>query len=162
MPLDLDHQEVQDAPIENGDEAGYPGDYSDDANGRFVIINNADEGRQDDDGQTRTLRSLHPYTRPLTVSDLDSCIALENAAFAENERCSPDKVSWFLYVTCRSYSSPLLPLRRCSATYLLYYLPRQRPIIIVWKIPVLYFVVEVLGGGVDPMSLEACRYPNIS
>lgn len=119
MPLDLDHQEVQDAPIENGDEAGYPGDYSDDANGRFFIINNGDDGQHGDDGQTRTLRSLHPYTRPLTVSDLDSCIALENAAFDENERCSPDKVSWFLYVTCRSYSSPLLPLRRCSATWLL-------------------------------------------
>ncbi|KFY92294.1 hypothetical protein V500_04224 [Pseudogymnoascus sp. VKM F-4518 (FW-2643)] len=96
MPLDFDHQEVQDAPIENGDEAGYPGDYSDDANGRFVIINNADEGQHGDDGQTRTLRSLHPYTRPLTVSDLDSCIALENAAFDENERCSPDKFKYRL------------------------------------------------------------------
>jgi len=94
MPLDLDHQEVQDAPIENGDEVALPGDYADDANGRFVIINNGDEVQQGgDEGPARTLRSLHPYTRPLTISDLDSCIALENAAFNENERCSPEKVS---------------------------------------------------------------------
>ncbi|KAL5348155.1 hypothetical protein ACLOAV_006635 [Pseudogymnoascus australis] len=97
MPLDFDHQEVQDAPIENGDEVGQPGDYSDDANGRYVMINNADDdGQQGEEDQTRTLRSLHPYTRPLTISDLDSCIALEDAAFAENERCSPEKFKYRL------------------------------------------------------------------
>lgn len=115
MPLHRDHQEVRDAPVESGGhEDGHPGDHSDHANGRFVMINNADDGQQqgDDDGQTRSLLSLHPYTRPLTITDLDSCVALENAAFDENERCSPEKVSCFLYVTCRSYSSPLLPLRR--------------------------------------------------
>lgn len=130
MPLDPDHQEVQDAPIiQNVDElGGPPGDYSDDANNRFFITNNADEGQQGED--IRSLRSLHPYTRPLTVSDLDSCIALENAAFNENERCSPDKVSLFLYVTCGSCSSPLLPLRRYIATYLLYYfLPKRNQLL---------------------------------
>ncbi|OBT75396.1 hypothetical protein VF21_05680 [Pseudogymnoascus sp. 05NY08] len=96
MPLDPDHQEVHDAPIiQNVDElGGPPGDCTDDANNRFFIINNADEGQQGDD--IRSLRSLHPYTRPLTVSDLDSCIALENAAFKENERCSPDKFKYRL------------------------------------------------------------------
>lgn len=35
-----------------------------------------------------------PNIRPLTVSDLDSCVALENAAFADPEhRCSREKVS---------------------------------------------------------------------
>ena len=34
--------------------------------------------------------------RPLTVSDLDSCVALENAAYENpQERCSPEKVSPF-------------------------------------------------------------------
>lgn len=128
MPRDLDHdhdhQEVQGAPIANGDEAGQAGfrhDNPDDTTGRFVIINGGDDGdaQQNDEPQARTLRSLHPYTRPLTISDLDSCVALENVTFAEHERCSPEKVSHFLYVTCPYYSSPLLLLviRKGSATY---------------------------------------------
>jgi hypothetical protein len=36
-----------------------------------------------------------PLIRPLTISDLESCIALENAAFANPaHRCSRDKVSF--------------------------------------------------------------------
>jgi len=36
---------------------------------------------------------LHPYTRPLTVNDVDSCVALENAAFKNPaERASREKV----------------------------------------------------------------------
>ncbi|OBT57345.1 hypothetical protein VE04_02522 [Pseudogymnoascus sp. 24MN13] len=110
MPLDPNHQEVQDAPIiQNVDElGGPPGDYSDDANNRFFITNNADDGQQAED--LRSLRSLHPYTRPLTVSDLDSCIALENAAFNENERCSPDKQMR------RARPRPLLPPRPAAST----------------------------------------------
>lgn len=113
MPLDPDHQEVQDTPIiQNVDELSLPGDYSHEANGRHVIINNDDQDQQIDEGQGRSLRSLHPYTRPLTISDLDSCIALENAAFDENERCSPEKASWFLYVSRVVLLCPLLQLRR--------------------------------------------------
>lgn len=38
--------------------------------------------------------TLHPYTRPLTINDVDSCVALENAAFTnEDERCTREKVS---------------------------------------------------------------------
>jgi hypothetical protein len=38
--------------------------------------------------------NLHPYTRPLTISDLDSVVALENAAFSDpNERATKEKVS---------------------------------------------------------------------
>lgn len=38
-------------------------------------------------------RDLHPYTRPLTVSDLESVLALENIAFEDpNERASREKV----------------------------------------------------------------------
>lgn len=37
--------------------------------------------------------NLHPYTRPLTISDLESCVALENAAFANpEERATREKV----------------------------------------------------------------------
>lgn len=38
--------------------------------------------------------TLHPYTRPLTISDLDSCVALENAAFTNpEERATREKAS---------------------------------------------------------------------
>lgn len=38
--------------------------------------------------------NLHPYTRPLTLSDLESCVALENAAFTDpRDRATPEKVS---------------------------------------------------------------------
>ena len=38
--------------------------------------------------------NLHPYTRPLTISDLESVVALENAAFPDpNERATREKVS---------------------------------------------------------------------
>jgi hypothetical protein len=35
---------------------------------------------------------LHPYTQILSLSNLAACVALENAAFPEHERCSRDKV----------------------------------------------------------------------
>lgn len=36
---------------------------------------------------------LHPYTRPLTISDLESVVALENAAFSDpKERATREKV----------------------------------------------------------------------
>lgn len=39
-----------------------------------------------------------PNTRPLTVSDLDSCVALENAAFRDPaHRCSREKVSYMFH-----------------------------------------------------------------
>jgi hypothetical protein len=39
--------------------------------------------------------NLHPYTRPLTISDLESVVALENAAFSDpNERATREKVSF--------------------------------------------------------------------
>ncbi len=39
--------------------------------------------------------NLHPYTRPLTISDLDSCLALENAAFTNpEERATREKASY--------------------------------------------------------------------
>jgi hypothetical protein len=36
--------------------------------------------------------SLHPYVQTLSLSDLESCVALENAVFPEQERCSREKV----------------------------------------------------------------------
>jgi hypothetical protein len=53
----------------------------------FVII------PQDQQYQGPT--NLHPYTRPLTISDLESVVALENAAFSDPvERATREKVSF--------------------------------------------------------------------
>ena len=55
--------------------------------------------------QTSTPMNLHPYTRPLTILDLEAVVALENAAFPnEHERATRDKVS-----RLRGGSSPALP-----------------------------------------------------
>jgi len=41
--------------------------------------------------------NLHPYTRLLTISDLESCVALENAAFADpQERATREKFKYRL------------------------------------------------------------------
>ncbi|KAL8795330.1 MAG: hypothetical protein Q9195_002200 [Heterodermia aff. obscurata] len=48
--------------------------------------------------------NLHPYIQTLTVADVDSCVALENAAFPEHERCSREK---FIY---RLNTSPEIAL----------------------------------------------------
>lgn len=57
------------------------------------------EGKQTNAQHLRTNRAkvnernhLHPYVQTLSLSNLDSCIALENAAFPEEERCSREKV----------------------------------------------------------------------
>ena len=35
---------------------------------------------------------MHPYVQTLSISNLESCVALENAVFPEEERCSREKV----------------------------------------------------------------------
>lgn len=45
---------------------------------------------------------LHPYVQTLSLADVDSCVALENAAFPENERCSREKVGGCAFVSRRS------------------------------------------------------------
>ncbi|KAL8672209.1 MAG: hypothetical protein Q9168_003311 [Polycauliona sp. 1 TL-2023] len=39
----------------------------------------------------KALSDLHPYCQTLSSSDVASCVALENATFPENERCSREK-----------------------------------------------------------------------
>lgn len=42
--------------------------------------------------EIRTKNDLHPYVQTISLADLESCVALENAAFPEEERCSREKV----------------------------------------------------------------------
>ncbi|KAL8789170.1 MAG: hypothetical protein Q9213_001277 [Squamulea squamosa] len=51
----------------------------------------------------KALTDLHPYVQTLTLSDLESCIALENATFPEHERCSREKFMYRL-TTCPELS----------------------------------------------------------
>lgn len=53
--------------------------------------------------KTNQRDELHPYTSILTLSDVDDCVKLEEAAFPENERCSREKV--FLSPECIHYAS---------------------------------------------------------
>jgi hypothetical protein len=55
---------------------------------QFIII------PEDQQRKAPSNLNLHPYTRPLTISDLESCVALENAAFTNpEERATREKVS---------------------------------------------------------------------
>ena len=42
---------------------------------------------------------LHPYVQTLSLADVESCVALENAAFPENERCSREKVGGHAFLS---------------------------------------------------------------
>lgn len=62
-----------------------------------------DQPRSDQSDMTRNI-----IVRPLTISDLESCVALENAAFTtEEERASREKVSSkrFRYIVLSAISS---------------------------------------------------------
>jgi hypothetical protein len=47
------------------------------------------------DQQADRLHSLNPYKQALALSDLDSCVALENACFPPQMAASRDKVGLF-------------------------------------------------------------------
>lgn len=72
-------------------------------------------------GPTSNKRNiLHPYTRPLTISDLESVVALENAAFPNPEaRATREKVSLLLQIG-HVTDFPLLESCLTLLTYLTY------------------------------------------
>ncbi len=51
---------------------------------------------RDSRARTNQLNDIHPYVQTLSISDLKSCVALENAVFPEHERCSREKVRYFV------------------------------------------------------------------
>lgn len=52
----------------------------------FGVLRNARAGNKD-------LNDLHPYVQTLSLSNLEGCVALEDATFPEHERCSREKVN---------------------------------------------------------------------
>ena len=97
MPRDLEHEKM-DSPAqitespnsvatERSDSPGNSeeGSPSTQRQNQFVII--------PADQQFQGTGRLHPYTRPLTIYDIDSCVALENAAFKDpRDRATREKV----------------------------------------------------------------------
>lgn len=95
-------------------------DESSDLDGEFAELQKMMSQRRraaKDDPVARLLKALpcikvySPLVRPLTIADLDACVALENAAFPNPEhRASPEKASRvFYFFFCRSlfYYVPL-------------------------------------------------------
>jgi hypothetical protein len=100
MPRDIEHDKPAPAPVvplteSPGKVPGHesPDPTKEDSQDKpsaeppkeFVII--------PQDQQYKGPINLHPYTRPLTISDLESVVALENAAFPNpEERATREKV----------------------------------------------------------------------
>lgn len=86
------------ASPENQNPTPRPGEEQDEgaSSYRFNIYRDASEDREMQ--LSNNLRrgdakdKLHPYVQTLQIEDLDSCLALENAAFPEHERCTREKV----------------------------------------------------------------------
>ncbi|KAL8950462.1 MAG: hypothetical protein Q9222_003502 [Ikaeria aurantiellina] len=70
----------------------------------------------------KNLEDLHPYVQTLSLANLDSCVALENATFPAHERCSEEKFAYRL-TTCPELSLGLFAtaasdeLAASTATY---------------------------------------------
>lgn len=47
---------------------------------------------RDNRAKINQTNDVHPYVQTLSISNLESCVALENAVFPEEERCSREKV----------------------------------------------------------------------
>ena len=62
----------------------------------------------------RDADDLHPHVQTLSISDVEACVALENAAFSENERCSREKVLWQGDFSCMSKASGKSQRLPCS------------------------------------------------
>ncbi|KAI1457578.1 acyl-CoA N-acyltransferase [Annulohypoxylon moriforme] len=84
----------EDMPDFDAEEAKGTGNY-----GRRSQLHSRGRG---DDPKLRRIKEImplpfHPNVRPLTVSDLESCVALENAAFEDPEhRCTREKFEYRL------------------------------------------------------------------
>lgn len=87
MPRDLEDEKVQltQSPDMFSENTGGPEEGT--FPREFVIIPDDQQNFQ------RGGPNLHPYTRPLTISDVEACVAVENSAFTNpEERATREKV----------------------------------------------------------------------
>ena len=59
----------------------------------------------------KQMNDLHPYVQTLSISNVEDCVALENAVFPEHERCSREKVGLAKFTTILDF------LRQASALH---------------------------------------------
>ena len=78
------------------------------------------QGQRTRGGAANKYDNLHPYTQILSLSDLEACIAVEEAAFPEHERCSREKVCLTLQVSrdlpTNSSSAQILASQRSNGS----------------------------------------------
>lgn len=130
MPRDLFGRDPKDeAQLTASPESQNSGAMGQDWHNDFTI-DRGDEGfgfgpSRNAQGDDKALSDLHPYVQTLSLSDVDSCVALENATFPEHERCSREKVNgqhllghiasisscaWISYLRAARYQCYLLHL----------------------------------------------------
>jgi ribosomal protein S18 acetylase RimI-like enzyme len=99
MPRDLEQErtasptQITESPnsvaTERSDSPGQSEEGSPSVQRRFVIV--------PENQQVKATGRLHPYTRPLTIYDIASCVALENAAFKDpRDRATREKFEYRL------------------------------------------------------------------
>ena len=74
-----------------------PGDISEDSQGVDGFIIHSDDSEDSTMKKKNEEKNIHPYVQTLSLSDLESCLAVENAAFPEPHRATREKVATFLY-----------------------------------------------------------------
>ena len=89
MPRDLTKEAEQSDTLpeltkspESTDDGQIPGGIEDE--GTLVDILSQRNEKRDE---------IHPYTQTLSLSDIDSCVRLEEETFPPQERCTREKVS---------------------------------------------------------------------
>ena len=87
-PAQLPHLDLEDMAQDLGGATMFWDEGSGEGGGLAVT---SPKGAEDDD-EPWTQSGLHPHVQVLCIADLEACVALENAAFPENERCSREKV----------------------------------------------------------------------
>lgn len=72
-----------------------PGDIPEDSQGVDGFIIHSDDSEDSTMKKKNEEKNIHPYVQTLSLSDLESCLAVENAAFPEHHRATKEKVATF-------------------------------------------------------------------
>ena len=93
MPRDLFFpRRKDDSNITASPESQTPGSVDDSYQNSKDKADDADVQWSNQIREADERNNVYPYVQTLSLSDLESCVALENASFPEPERCSREKV----------------------------------------------------------------------
>lgn len=93
--------ESQTPKLEGSDSSSAIGD--EEANVSFTIQKEYLGAQELGDSRAKANESinLHPYAQTLSLSNLECCVALENAVFPKHERCSREKVGFLQHLSSK-------------------------------------------------------------